>query len=141
METETTSIEEMLIVMSKPEIKNLQHEDMLAEIIIDSKDKSVLSFWWIIIPLFVIAAYWMKSYFVPGSSFPSNLSELTEKNSYAANLIFVLIPAVLIAINFLSVKSLYFFSGSHFTKKLLSSAALNILVIIFSMIVMLVYLI
>ena len=141
MEFKTISIEDMLTGMSKPEIKNLHHEDMLEEAITNSKDKSAISFWWIIIPLFVIAAYWMKSYFMPGSSFPSNLGELTEKNSYAANLIFILIPAVLIIVNLLSIKRIYFFSGSSPTAKFLTSVSVNIFIIIISIILMLVYLI
>lgn len=131
----------MLSKMSKPEIKSLQHENILADAITNSKDKSALSFWWIIIPLFVIAAYWMKSYFMPGSSFPSNLKELADKHKYAANLIFILVPAVLIIINLMSIKKLYFLSGSFLSLKLLSAVAVNLLIIFLSFIVVLVYLI
>ena len=141
MKSETINIEEVLIKMSKPEIKNLQHENLLSDAIANSKEKAALSFWWIIIPIYVLAAYWMKSFFMPGSSFPSNLGELAGRNSYAANLIFVLVPIILIVTNMMSIKKLYFFSGSYPTLKFLLSGAAHIITVIISIIVMLVYLI
>ena len=57
--------EKILEQMSKPEIKHLQHEELLSKIISNAKEYSVLSFWWMSIPVYVIALFIMKTFFMP----------------------------------------------------------------------------
>ncbi len=134
------NFEEILNGMSKPEINNLKHEDLLAKAIINSKSKSALSFWWIIIPIYIIAAFVMKSLFVPHNSLRSNLTELTEKNGYIAILIFIAIPIVVIIINLVSIKNIYSLSKNISLSKFFVSSLINIFIILISLTIMLIYL-
>jgi hypothetical protein len=134
------NFEEILNEMSKPEINNLKHEDLLAKAIISSKSKSALSFWWIIIPIYVIAAFLMKSLFVPHNSLRSNLDEFAVKNEPIAILLFIVIPILVIIINLVSIKNIYFLLRNTSSAKLFMSSFINILFILISLIIMLLYL-
>ena len=61
--------EEKLLKMTKPEVDKLKHESMLAQEIIKAKEKSVLSLWWISLPLYVVAMFLMKALFDPEGNF------------------------------------------------------------------------
>ena len=55
------NFENKLIQMTKPEVSQLKHQDMLANEITKAKDKSVVSWWWLCIPLYIIATLIMKT--------------------------------------------------------------------------------
>ena len=68
-----TNFEEGLVQMTKPEVTKIKHQDMLADAIARSKDTSVLSWWWLSVPGYVIATLLMKSIYMPHSSYLSNV--------------------------------------------------------------------
>ena len=78
---EKQNFEKKLKEMKKPEVSNLKHEDMLANAIINAKDKSAVSFWWLSIPLFITAMLMMKSIYMPGTSLISNLNDLAASRN------------------------------------------------------------
>jgi hypothetical protein len=133
------NFENMLSNISGPEIKNLKHEDLLARAIMRNKHKTAVSFWWISIPLYVIAAFVMKSFFLPGASFISNLHGLISKDGYTAILIFIVIPTALIVTNMISLINLYSLSGRQAVRKLLKAGLVNLIFTAVLIILMLIY--
>jgi len=137
---EMQKFEEKLIQMTKPDVLHLKHEDMLANAITKAKDKSVVSWWWLCIPLYIIATLLMKTFFIPGTTLISNILKLTGKEMYSSVLFFFLLPIVFITINFISIRKIYLLSGNPKTVNFIFSIWFNAVVIIFSMLVILIYL-
>jgi hypothetical protein len=127
----TQNFEEKLVQMSKPEINQLKHEDMLANAITNAKDKSVLSWWWLVIPLYISATILMKIMFIPQKSFFANMHDLITGQKIMAVFFFLVMPAVLILLNFFSIRKVFILSGSPRSLNFLKSLWLNVLMIIF----------
>jgi hypothetical protein len=125
--------------MSQPGIPELKHQDMLEKAIIGAKDKSVISWWWLSIPLYMIAALLMKTVFMPGTDLISNLRELAAKNQYSSLLFFLILLIVLIVINLISTKSIYLLSGRTKTFYFLRALWFNVLIIFLSLLILLIY--
>ena len=136
---EMKNFEKTLSQMTKPEIPELKHQDMLAISIILAKDKSVLSWWWLSIPLYLIAALLMKSFFMPSTTLLSNLQDLTKRELYPSILCFVVLPIVFIAINFISIRKIHFLSGSPTWINFLRVVWFNVLIIIASIFILIIY--
>lgn len=136
---EIKEFEAQLIKMRKPEVSQLKHQDMLANAITSAKDKSVLSVWWLSIPLYMLATLLMQSYFMPSTTLFSNLHVLAQKMKYSSILFFVAIPVVFIVINFISIRKIYFLSGSPKISVLLKAAWFNVLIILTSFIILIIY--
>jgi len=134
------NFEEKLIHMTKPDISQLKHQDMLAKAIIHAKDKSVVSFWWLGIPIYLLAAFAMKSIYIPHMSFTSSFHELTDKQGYMAVIIFILLPIILIIINLISIRQLYYLYGNTKVKVFIKTVLAQILIIILSMVIFIIYL-
>ena len=133
------NFEDKLTEMTKPEVTQLKHQDMLANSISKAKDKSVLSWWWLSIPLYIIAMLLMKTVFMPHTTLFSNLHNLTGSNKYSSLLFFLVVPIIFITINFISIRKTYFFLGSPKTINLFKAVWSNILIIIGSIIVLIIY--
>ena len=131
---------EILEEMSKPEINELKHQELLEKAINTAEEKSVISFWWIIIPLYVIAAMLMKSYFVKESSFFLGFHELTDRESYTAVLIFAVLPLIIIIVNIATLSQLYFHYPKSGLAKVLKVVLSNVILIIISLVTILFYL-
>jgi hypothetical protein len=129
--------EKILNEMSKPEIKNLKHQDLLAKNILSAKRKTALSWWWVCIPLYVLGAFIMKGFYRHSSSLSQNLSELTIKNKYMVYLFFIGLPFVAIIINAATIFKLSSISKGSMLKNIIP----NILIIILAVIVFVIYLI
>lgn len=136
---EMENFENKLIQMTKPEVSQLKHQDMLATAITKAKDKSVVSWWWLCIPLYIIATLLMKTFFLPGTTLISNIHDLTGKEMYSSVLIFIILPLVFIIINFISIRKIYLLSGSPKTINFIRAIWFNALIILFSMLVMLIF--
>ncbi len=136
---EKENFEEKLIEMTKPEVNQLKHQDMLANSITKAKDKSVLSWWWLSIPIYIILTLLMKSAFMPHTTLTSNLNELKSREEYSSLLFFLVLPLIFIAINFVSIRRIYFLSGSPKTMNFLKTIWFNILIIICSILIMIIY--
>jgi hypothetical protein len=131
--------EDELIKMTKPEVTQLKHQDMLANAIAKAKDKSVVSWWWLCIPLYIIATLLMKTFFMPGTTLISNIYELTGKERYSSLLFFLILPIVFIIINFISIRKIYLLSDRLKTINFVRAIWFNALIIIGSILVILIY--
>ena len=136
---EMQNFENKLIQMTKPEVSQLKHQDMLANAITKAKDKSVVSWWWLCIPLYIIATLLMKTFFMPGTTLISNIYQLTGKERNLSIFLFLILPIVFIIINFISIRRIYLLSGSPKTINFIRAIWFNALIIIFSIIVLLIY--
>jgi len=136
---ETQDFEKTLLEMSKPEVNKLKHQEILSEAIARAKNKSVLSWWWISIPVFIFATLLMKSFFFPGSSFLSNFRELRDMDKLGGLMLFGIIPGILIIFNLISIRKIYILSGNPGLKDLLKTTWFNTFIIIISLFILLVY--
>ena len=136
---EMKNFEDKLLQMTKPEVCQLKHQDMLANAITNAKDKSVLSWWWLSIPLYLIAALLMKSFFIPSTTLMSNVYNLSSKLKYSSILFFVVLPIVFIVINFMSIRKIYFLLGSQKSINFIQVVWYNVLIIIASILVLIIY--
>lgn len=136
---EMENFEEKLTQMTKPEVVQLKHQDMLASAIAKAKDQSVISWWWLSIPLFLIAALLMKTYYMPQTTLLQNIQEFTGREKYTSALLFLVLPAIFIVINFSSIRNMYFLSGSPKSIRFLRTAWFNVVMILFSILVLILY--
>lgn len=136
---EMENFEEKLSQMTKPEITHLKHQDMLANAIIKAKDKSVISWWWLSIPLYLFATLLMKTIFMPQTTLRLNIHDFISRQIYSSVLFFLVLPIVFIVINFISIRNIYFLSGSPKTITFLRTAWFNVLMIIFSILILIIY--
>ena len=136
---EEQNFEKKLTEMTKPEITHLKHEDLLAAAIINAKDKSVVSFWWLSVPVFIILMLMMKSLYMPGSTLISNLHDLAIRQKYISLVFFLVAPIVLIIFNVFSIRKVYFLSGSPKSINFLEIVWSNVLIIVLSILVLIIY--
>ena len=136
---EEQNFEKELIRMKKPEVSQLKHQEMLADAITKAKDKSVVSWWWLSIPFYILAALTMKSFYMPHANLISNIHELTGRERYSSLLFFLVLPIVFIAVSCLSIRKIYFLSGSPKTISFLWTVWFNVLVILFSILILMIY--
>ena len=136
----TDHFEDILKNITKPEVPELKHEDMLSQMIMKVKDKSVVSFWWLCIPLYIIAAFLMKSSYYPKTTFTSILHEFTNTKNYISVLIFFVLPVLLIVINLITIKQLSFLFSGLTKTEFLKTIVTQIVIILFSLFVLSIYL-
>jgi len=133
------NFEEILIKMTKPEVTHLKHQDMLANAISNAKDKSVISWWWLSIPLYLIATLLMKTIYMPQTTLLLNIHDFTSREIYLSVLFFLVLPIVFIVINFISIRNIYFLSGNPKSINFLRTAWFNVLMILFSILIIIIY--
>jgi len=136
---EKKEFEENLKQMTKPEVGQLKHQDMLAKAISNAKDKTVLSLWWLIIPLFIISMLLMKSLFMPNTTLSSGIHDLAISQRFVAYTFFLILPIIFILINTISIRKVYVLSGSPRSVSFLKSVWLNVLIIFFSILILIIY--
>jgi hypothetical protein len=135
------NFEEKLNAMTKPELPDMKHQQMLADAIINARDKSVVSLWWLSIPVFIILMLTMKSLYVPGSTLISNIKALAESENNIYRMFFLIAPLILIIINAFAIKKVFFLSGSPKSFNFIPDVWFNILIIILSLVILTVYII
>jgi hypothetical protein len=135
----TKNFEDKLIHMTKPEITELQHQEMLAREILKAKDKSVLSGWWLSISLYIIAVLIMKAFFMPGTTIESNLHDLINTEKFTSLFFFLSLPILFIIINAISIRRIYYLSGSPKLSNFFRLVWFNLLVIIVSVLILIIY--
>lgn len=136
----TDNFEKKLIKMTKPEVADLKHQDMLSKTILKAKDKSVLSWWWLSPPLYIIAALIMKTRYNPGTTFFSNLHEVTEGNKVISFAGFVILPIFFIILNFISIRRVNDLAGNPGGFNLFELVWYNVFVICVSIMLITIYL-
>ena len=134
------NFEEKLNQIEKPQVSQLRHQDVLANAITKAKDKSVLSWWWLSVPLYIIAAFLMKTLFMPQTTLVSNIHDFASKEKYSALLFFIVLPVLFIVINFVSIRKIHFLSGSPMTMGFLRAVWFNVLIILASILIIIIYL-
>jgi hypothetical protein len=132
----TENFEDILNNMEKPGVPELKHAAMLPGMIAKTKDRSAVSLWWLFIPLYVIAALLMKSFYVSGTSFTSLLHDFAGSKTYTSVLIFYILPVLLIITNIISIKQLYFLYGSLTKTGFLKIIRTQLLLIIVSLLIL-----
>jgi hypothetical protein len=137
---EVKKFEDFLKQMSKPEIHELKHMDMLSKAVTHAKEKTVLSLWWLSIPLYIVAALLMKTLFVPGSTLDSNMHEMEIKNKYSACFFFLVLPLVFCVIHFFTIRRIYFLSGNPRKIGFLKVVWYNVLMILIAVLIWFIYL-
>jgi hypothetical protein len=136
---ENEEFEEKLIQMTKPEVNQLKHQDMLAKAIANAKDKTVLSLWWLIIPLYIISMLLMKSIYMPNTTLSSGIHDFAFKQRFIAFFFFIILPIIFIIINTISIRKVYILSGSPKSISYLKTVWLNVLIIFFLILILIVY--
>ena len=131
--------EDTLFQMTKPEVSQLKHQDRLANAITKARDKTVLSWWWLSIPIYMLAMLLMKSFFMPSTTLLSNLGDMESKQKYCSVLFFVIMPLIFILINLMSMKKIYFLSGSPKSLSFLKVVWFNVLIIMASVLILIIY--
>ena len=102
--------EDKLDRLSKPEVKNLKHESMISEQVINMKRKTALSWWWVLFPVYFAAMLIMKSFYFPGRNTFGYLAEFIARYPYFSFLVLGLLPALAIVINLITVKKIWFYA-------------------------------
>jgi magnesium-transporting ATPase (P-type) len=125
--------------MTKPELNQLKHRDILAKAITKEKDKSVVSFWWLSISLYIIAMFLMKSFFMPQTTLISNIHDLTKEQKISSAIFLLFLPVILIILNFFSIRKIYFLSGSPKTVNFLKTVWFNIIIFFSSILIIIIY--
>jgi hypothetical protein len=133
------NFEEKLIQMTKPEINQLKHQDMLSDAITNAKDKSVVSWWWLIIPLYIISTLLMKSIYMPHTTLISNIHELTSRQKFTSAIFLLILPIIFILISFFNIRKIYVLSGNPKSMNFLKTVWLDILMILFSILILIIY--
>jgi hypothetical protein len=136
---ETQNFEEKLLKMTKPEVNQLKHQDMLADAITNAKDKSVVSWWWLSVPLFIIAMLMMKSAFMPNTTLISNIHELKSKQPVSSLIFFLIVPVCIIIFNAWSIRKVWSLSDNPKDSNSIQSLWVNGLMIFLSIIVLIIY--
>lgn len=131
--------EEQLTRMTKPQVPNLKHQNMLESAIIHAKDEAVLSWWWESVPLYIIAAFLMKTIFVSHTTLVSDLHNMNASNPYTTLLFFVIVPVVFIIINIFRIRRIHFLSGSPKIIVFLPVVRFNVLIVLASIFILVIY--
>ncbi|MBS1517726.1 MAG: hypothetical protein JSS91_06535 [Bacteroidetes bacterium] len=135
------NFEEKLSSMSKPEVSELRHQEMISSALIKAKDRTALSFWWISIPLYLIAMLVMKTFYMPESAVTAGIRDFSQGNMFTAIVFFILAPAAVIIMNLLSIRKIYYVSGNPKPQKFLKTVIINLIMIILSVFVIIIFLI
>ncbi len=133
------NFEEKLKQMTKPEIDQLKHQEMLADAFTKLKDKSVISWWWLIIPLYIISTLIMKSLYMPDTTLISNIHEFISGQKFTSAMFFLILPVVFIILGSFNIRKIYFLSGNPKSMKFLKTVWLDILMILFSILILFIY--
>jgi hypothetical protein len=137
MEMET--FENKLKQMTKPEVGQLKHQELLNKAIINARDKSALSWWWLVIPLFIILMFLMKSFYMPGTTLISGINDFAARNKMLASLFFIIVPVVLILINTISIRKIYYLEGRPDLTGLFRALWVNLAIIGLCILVLIIY--
>lgn len=121
------------------EAENLPHQDMLTDAITNARDKSVVSWWWISIPLFIIAMLTMKSIYMPHTTLVSNIHELKSKKAVSSLIFFLIVPLCIIILNTWSIRKVWSLSDNPKDSNSIQTIWVNALMIFFSILVLIIY--
>ncbi len=124
------SFEETLVAMPKPEVRELKHQEAFLHAITKIRDWNVVSLWWVLIPLYVLAMLVMHSLYMPISGFRSGLRELTGKGGIVVPVISIGVPALLLVVNALKIRTLYSLCGGRPSRTFVRAMIVPLLVIV-----------
>jgi|SRR5208283_5475358 len=137
---EIQNFEKNLAEMTKPEMVRLKHQDMLVQAITNAKDKSAVSWWWLSVPLYIVCMLLMKNIYVPNSDWMIHLRLFLRNQKLTGFLFFIIFPVIILLMNLISLRKIYYLSGNPKIINLFRLCRLNILLIILSLIFIAMYL-
>lgn len=112
---------------------------MLENEIINAKDKAVMSIWWLAVPVFVIVTLLMKGFYISGSSLISGINDLADRQSDIFLTFFLISPLLLIIYNAASIIKVRSLTENQKSIDFLGAVWFNILIILLSVIIIIVY--
>ena len=125
--------------MSKPEMPELLHGQALKNAIERAEEKSVISFWWLLVAVYVIGAFLLKTLYKPGSFFLSSIRAFKGSQVFPAILFFLISPAVVLLFSVRSIKERYFLAGNPRLGSFVRSILVQVFLIFFSLITIVIY--
>jgi hypothetical protein len=133
---ETSEFEKKLHDMSKPEIDQLSHQNLVAHAISQAKDKSIVGLWWLAIPAFLIAMLWMKSTYMPQQCFFTILKETISGQPPLMEFIFYFVPVTLTVLNAWTIKKVNYLLGGPGIFKLFQAVGQNVVMILLALFIL-----
>jgi len=140
MKEEMQEFEVRLKQVEKPVVHDLRHQDVLAIAVADARSRSVVSWWWLAVSLYSLAALLMKTLFVPQETLTRNLHEFAMRDGWLSIVVFLILPGLSIAVNLPTMMRIYRESGKPRASRLLRITWLNVAVVIVSVVVIFIYL-
>ena len=137
---ENNKFEEELTQMSKPEVHELKHARLVTEILRNAGDGSVLSAWWLSIPVYILAMLCMQALYLPHSHPLHLLRQLIRGQDWTFLLFFAVVPAVCAIANAILLRKIWFLSGSPGIVGLLRVGWRQILVMLLCALILFIYL-
>ncbi|HUI31950.1 MAG TPA: hypothetical protein VLX91_17200 [Candidatus Acidoferrales bacterium] len=137
---EMQEFEERLKHMEKPMVDELKHQDVLANAIAEARNRSLVSWWWLGVSLYVLVALFMKTLFVPHETLTRNLHEFATRDGWLSILVFLILPGLSIAMNLPAMLRIYREAGKPQASGLLRIVWLNVVIVLVSIIVIFIYL-
>ena len=133
-------IEEILTILSKPAVPELRHQEKVLDEIIKAKDKMAVSWWWSAIPVYITLCFLMKAIFDPRTTFILELTAFIKQHAIMGLILFMLLPALCMGINFYSIRRIYLFNSRSWRLMRLRPVALNILLFLLSLAILVIFL-
>lgn len=135
------NFENILSEISKPEIGELKHQDMLADRMIRVKRKTAYTWWWILLPFYIIATLMLKSLYFGNYPPEHFLKQFLVRNNTISFLLFAGLPAITAVIHFLELRKINFYSGSIWkNRESIMILILPLSMILLSLVVIILYL-
>src|SRR6185312_4742275 len=132
---------DMLDEMGKPELPDLRHKELLEKMIVRGKDKSILNVWWLAIGFYMVAAWVMKSAYVPGMTLRHSMEDYSGRHPYLAVLFFLVIPITITISCLFTLRRIFRDAGRPAWKDFVRAMAARYLTIGAALLLILLYLI
>lgn len=133
--------EDMLDEMGKPELPDLRHKELLERVIVRGRDRSVLNVWWLAIGFYMVAAWVMKSAYVPGMTLRRSMAEYAGRHPYLAVIFFLIIPGTVMISCLITLRRTFRDAGRPAWKDFARAMAARYLTIGAAVLLILIYLI
>ena len=140
MKEEMQEFEERLKHLEKPVVDDLKHQDVLADAIADARNRSAVSWWWLAVSVYSLAALLMKTVFVPHETLTRNIHEFAIRDGGLSIVVFLILPVLSIAVNLPAMLRIYRESGKPRASGLLRIVWRNVVIVIVSIVIIFIYL-
>jgi hypothetical protein len=108
---ENNKLEERLEQMSKPRLPELKHSELLFTQIISNRERTVVSGWFLSIPLFIVAVLIMKARYFQGEGYLVYLQQFIIQQKLLSVLFFVAIPILILVFMVTGIRKVRYLAG------------------------------